>query len=249
MRRLRTILIASAGAAGLAASLALAAPAGAATAHPAMAAAPAAVASHHPHGISNATSVCGGACWDVSTVFAGRHEVQNAHNGFNLGDRIGLRRLSNAFSNEDTEASFTGFVGNVTIPGSACFAGLIPPQSKLCLDGLYTNDIVWQLVGAPDGNATDLCIGVAAAQVGQDLRLEPCESLTTLWVADGPNGNGGGDPFINAADPSFTNPLVATVVGGYTRHIHDQMVLSRENPSAGVVNDHKQIVVTQGPAN
>jgi hypothetical protein len=203
-------------------------------------------ASGHP--ISNATTVCGHQCWDVSTIFGGPGEVQNSHNGFNLGDRIGLRGLSDTRVNEDFEASFTGFVGTTFEPGTACFAGLIPPDSKLCLDGAYSSDIVWQLVGAPDSNATDLCVGVSAPAVGQKLRMEPCESLTTLWVADFVNSHDGGTPWINAADPSFSNPLVATVIPGTTAHIHDQMELTRENPSAGVVGDHQQIVITNGPA-
>lgn len=209
---------------------------------------PASASAAHPRPISNATTVCGSACVDVSTIFGGPFEIQNAHNGFNPGDRIGLRAASDAFTNEDFQASFTGIVGSVTTPGSACFAGLLPPDSKLCLDGLYHFDPVWQLVGAPDANQTDLCVGVTAPLQDQKLRLVPCQSTTTLWVADLPNAHSGGVPWINGADTSFSNPLVATVLGGDTAGIHDQMELTRENPSAGVVSDHKQLRVTDGPA-
>ena len=209
----------------------------------------AASASSHPDAITGATSVCSTLCFDVSTVYAGPAMIQNAHNGFAQGDRIVLRKASNTRLNEDFEVSFTGIVGTTFTPGSACYAGLLPATSKLCLDGAYSGDPVWQLVGAPDSNATDLCVGVSSAALGQKLRLEPCDNdLTTLWVGDAPNSDGSAMPFINGADASFANPLVATVLPGVTSGgLNDQMVLTREDPSAGVVNDHKQILVTQGP--
>jgi hypothetical protein len=208
----------------------------------------AASASAHPQAITGATSVCGSLCYDVSTVFAGPAMIQDAHDGFAQGDRIFLRKASNTRTNEDFEASFTGIVGTTFEPGSACFAGLLPATSKLCLDGAYSSDPVWQLVGAPDSNATDLCVGVSSAAVGQKLRLEPCNNdLATLWVGDSVNGDGGGEPFINGADTSFANPLVAEVIPGVTNGITDQMELAQENPAAGVVNDHKQVVVSAGP--
>jgi hypothetical protein len=195
----------------------------------------------------NATTVCGDFCFNLWNGYLGPNMLQNAYQGAGLGHVIQMRNGSNAYVDEDFEFSFTGIVGNAFTPGSACAAGLLPHSSKLCLDGTYFADPVWQAVFSPDSNSTNQCIGVARAFDGARVQLVSCQDKGTLWVSDTDNpGDNGNTPYINGADSGFANPLVLNL-NGSSHSPKLQLDLSNENPSAGVVNDHKQFGVYIGP--
>ena len=54
-------------------------------------------------------------------------------------------------------------------------------------------------------------------------------------------------PWINGDDTAFSHPLVLTVHNG-SKHPVNQLYLSAENASGGLVPDTQQFSVTAGPA-
>lgn len=203
----------------------------------------------------NATTVCGSLCFDLSSAYLGPHKIQDAKFGAGAGHVIFLRQASNSFTYEDFEFAFTGIVGNTFTPGTACFIprghrnGLLPATSKLCLDGLYFGDPVWEASFAPDSNGTNWCVGVPSATEGAQVQLVPCGigGGKDLWVGDVVNSGAPGYlPYINGGDSNFSNPLVLNV-NISSHNPANKLNLSRENPSGGTVSDKKQFNVVLGP--
>jgi hypothetical protein len=194
-----------------------------------------------------ATTVCSTACVDLSSEYNGPFKILRLKKAPFNGDNLHLSAASDAYQYEDFQPSFTGIVGNKTEPLSACGQGLIAATSKLCLDGAYGGDPVWQLIYAPDSNTTNYCAGAASISDGAAIQLQPCQDATTVWVGDTVYETTGVfgleyTPFINGADTSFANPLVVDV--GHANYLN----LNREDPSGGVVSDRKQFTVQVGPA-
>jgi hypothetical protein len=211
-----------------------------------LAAAGAASASSSPHVTKNATTVCGGLCFDLSSALLGPNMIQNAPGG---GPWLNLRQAGNARVNEDFQAGFVGFLGQF------CANGEIPATSYACVNyPSFWN--VFQANFAPDSNQTGLCVGVTTPGVSQRVSLVPCRGTTgaSFWVGDRAHGLGGdcrfpGNycPWINGADPATSHPLALTV-NASSRLPRNVLRVNPENISGGVVQDYQQFTTEPGPA-
>jgi hypothetical protein len=198
-----------------------------------------------------ATPACGSQCFELSSLRLGTHMIQNAyvHGDTGVGGRQGvkvnLHGGSNARPNEDFTGAAVGKLGQ--------FCGtLIPAESYACLNypGSYP---VYESDWSPFGNQRDLCVGVAVpGMAGENVTLQPCgQSAATLWVGDMSHaityqGNTY-TPWVNAADPNFSHPLVLTVDTG-SRHPWDQLKLQRLNLLSGqTVPDNQMFTLRFGP--
>ena len=215
-------------------------------------------AATHPH--KNATLVCAFNCFNLSnlqldgTGFGSF--IQNAHGGA-TGGSLNMRAEGINKENEDFGGGFITDVGTVGVPGSgACDTGLLPATSIFCTNAtVFSADPVFEANFAPDSNETGLCVGLAVKGVPQPVSLMPCGATTrTLWVGDAAQGLGGdcriaGNycPWIAASDTYLSHPLVLTVDNG-TRHPANQLGVTRENPSGGLVQDYQQFTTEPGPA-
>ena len=216
-----------------------------------LSAAGAASASSGP-GIKNATTVCGGLCFDLSNEQLGMNSIQNAHGGAS-GTSINLRRQGNLKVNEDFEAGFVGFLGEFCANDGG--NGEIPATSYACVNYPVFWD-VFQSNFAPDSNESGLCAGVTVPGVSQRVSLVPCAGVTgdSFWVGDLANGTSGdcrtsGDycPWINGGDPSTSHPLALTVNTG-SKHPTNVLRVDRENLSGGGIPDIQQFTTEPGPA-
>jgi hypothetical protein len=200
--------------------------------------------------IKNATTVCGDFCFDLSSALLGTDSIQNAYQG---GPWINLRHAGDARTNEDFEAGYVGDLGDYCPNDDDGGTGL-SADSYVCVTYPdYWN--VFEANFAPDSNETGLCVGLAVKGVPQPVSLMPCGATTrTLWVGDAAQGLGGdcriaGNycPWIAASDTYLSHPLVLTVDNG-TRHPANQLGVTRENPSGGLVQDYQQFTTEPGPA-
>jgi hypothetical protein len=214
-----------------------------------LSAAGAASASSHPT-IKNATTVCGGFCFDLSSELLGTNSIMNAVGGAN-GDALNLRRAGNARTNEDFEAGFVGFLGQYcpNDGGSGLSA-----SSYVCTHYPIFWD-VFEANFAPDSNTSGLCAGLTVRDESQPIQLVPCGASTrTMWVGDEEQGLGGdcrdsGDycPWIAASDTYTSHPLALTVDTG-THDPTNQLGVTRENPNGGLIQDYQQFTINTGPA-
>jgi hypothetical protein len=233
---IRKALAATAVAATLAAGLGAAGPA-------------AALASAGPR-ISNATTVCGDLCFDLSSELLGTSMIENAHKG---GPDLNLRRAGDARTNEDFVAGLIGDLGDYC-PNDGDHGTGLSADSYVCVTYPASWD-VFEANFAPDSNETGLCAGVAVRSVPQPLTLQPCGASTrTLFVGDAANGSGGACgalgvycPWISASDRYLSHPLALAVDTG-SHHPANQLVLRREDTSGGVVPDYQQFTIEDGPA-
>ncbi len=219
-----------------------------------LAAAGAASASTKPHHIKNATTVCGGLCTDISSA-----ELDNTGPGAFLMNAVGgasghslnLRRAGNSKTNEDFTGGFVGFLGQFCPNDGG--AGL-SPTSYVCL----TYPPFWDVFEgdfAPNSNETGLCVGLRHVSVAQNLRLVPCGASTrTLFVGDAAHGLGGdcripGNycPWVAASDTFISHPLALTV-NISSHNPQNQLAVTRENLSGGLVSDPQQFTTEPGPA-
>jgi hypothetical protein len=214
-----------------------------------LSAAGAASASSHPS-IKNATTVCGGLCYDLSSALLGTNSIQNAVGGVN-GDAINLRRAGDARVNEDFEAGFVGFLGQFcpNDGGSGLSA-----SSYVCTHYPIFWD-VFEANFAPDSNTTGLCVGLTVRDESQPVSLVPCGATTrTMFVGDAEQGLGGDCrvpdnycPWIAASDTFTSHPLALTVDTG-THNPTNQLGVTRENPNGGLIQDYQQFTTEIGPA-
>ena len=215
-----------------------------------LAAAGAASASPSPHVTKNATSVCGGLCFDLSSALLGPHMIQNAVGGA-AGTSINLRNDGNAKVNEDFTVGFVGFLGQFCENDGG--HGL-DATSYVCV----TYPPFWDVFEgnfAPNSNETGLCVGLAKPGVAQRVSLQPCGATSrTLFVGDRANGLGGdcripGNycPWVAASDTFVTHPL-ALKVNAFSKHPLNVLRVDRENLSGGVVSDNQQFTTEPGPA-
>lgn len=214
-----------------------------------MAGAAGASASGSPH-IRNATTVCGGLCFDLSSQLLGADLIQNAYKG---GPDLNLRGAGDARTNEDFEAGFVGFLGAYCPNDGDGGAGL-SADSYVCVTYPAGWD-VFEANFAPDSNQSGLCAGLAVQSVPQPVTLVPCGASTrSLWVGDAAHGLGGdcriaGNdcPWIAASDTYLSHPLALTVNSG-SKKPANQLTVTRENTSGGVVQDYQQFTTEPGPA-
>ncbi len=221
-----------------------------------LAAAGAASATAKPHAIKNATTVCGGLCFDLSNkqldITGPAAFIQNAVGGAN-GNAINLRRAGNAKVNEDFTAGFVGFLGQFCPNDGG--NGEIPATSYACINYPPFWD-VFQSKFAPDSNESGLCVGVTRGSVSQRVKLVSCRGVTgdSFWVGDAANGLGGdcrvpGNycPWVNGADQSTADPLALTLNGG-SKHPANVLRVDPEIVSGATVNDRQQFTTNPGPA-
>lgn len=198
-----------------------------------------------------ATPACGAQCFELSSLRLGTHLIQNAyvHGDTGVGGRRGVKVNLHGASNYRPNEDFTGAaVGSL---GQFC-GTMIPSTSYVCLN-FSPSFPVYESDWSPFGNQRDLCVGVALpAQPGENVTLQPCGvSPATLWVGDisHPLTYRGNTytPWVNAADPAFSHPLVLTVDHG-SRHPWNQLKLEHLDLLSGrVVRDNQMFTLRFGP--
>ncbi len=129
---------------------------------------------------------------------------------------------------------------------------IISPVSYACLNYPSTYP-VFESDWSPYGNQTDLCVGVRTpVRAGEPVTLRPCGvSAATLWVGDLHHSvvsNGRlYTPWVNAADPNVSHPLVLSVDDG-TYLPENRLRVQRLNLlTGGVVPDSQEFTITFGP--
>jgi hypothetical protein len=197
------------------------------------------------------TPACGFQCFELSSLELGTHMIQNAYiyrdsgTGGQIGAKINLKSPSNSHPNED----FTG--AKVGTLGSYC-GGLISGESYVCVN-YPASYPVFESNWSPYGNDSGLCAGLGRHRFnGANVTLQVCgSSAATIWVgdlADATTHNGHlYTPWVNAADPNFSHPLVLTVDAG-TVHPQDELKVERLNLLTGnVVPDAQEFTLRYGP--
>ncbi len=198
-----------------------------------------------------ATPACGSQCFELSSLLLGTHAIQSAYVpgdkgvGGKVGQPLNLRRASNSRPNED----FTG--AQVGTLADFC-GGLISAQSYACVrypSGYPVFESNW----SPFGNQTDLCAGVARADVNRSMvTLQTCgDTSRTLWVGDLANSvtHSGHlyTPWVNGSDPNFSHPLVLTVDTGTFRPAN-LLRVERLIPLAdNTIRDSQEFTLEFGP--
>jgi hypothetical protein len=208
----------------------------------------AASASAHPQAITGATLTCGFACNDLSSLITGPNKIQNANND----GWINLRSSGVLRENEDFIAGTVTEVGELGEPGTACGSGLLAPASIFCVSTTYAGDSVYEEQSAPDGNSTDRCVGLRAADISARVVLIPCGTALSTWVADSANGvevhGQSYTPWLNGSDSSDSNAgALALTVNTASRNPGDVLRANVEQVSAGFVPDIQQFAITFGP--
>lgn len=206
-----------------------------------------------PHGVSNATSVCGASCDDVSGELLGPGFILNASNlggtGGNQGRKVNLRAGSNAAPNEDYDIDVVGLLHQFCKASGG--NGQIPAGSYQCLTllPLTPNAPVFEANFTPNSLATSFCAGAVAPVNGYKLRLEPCGTTKTYFVEDLPDADYDTFtylPLIAANSASGTHPLVVTVREFGTSPAH-QVYLSQLNLTGSDGAVSSQLVIHPVP--
>jgi hypothetical protein len=195
----------------------------------------------------NATSVCSFGCFNLSSEQLGLHMIQNKSN--TKASKINLRIASNVFTNEDFTDDAIGSVSDYcsTTPNAQQFNN----SSYICQH--LSGDTVYEADWSPNSNESGECVGVAASNVaGQNVTLQACGQTTrTLWIADAAHGTFHHGhfytPWINGSDTQFSHPL-GLAVSLSSKSPADQLVLQRENLSAGKLPLTQEFTVEFGPA-
>lgn len=204
-----------------------------------------------PSSAPGATPACGANCFVLSSLELGTGVIQNAYVphdrgvGGRVGQEVDLRTASNNRPNED----FTG--AKVGVLGSYC-GGLISGESYVCIN--YPGNFpVFESDWSPFGNETGLCAGVARAGLNnENVTLQTCgTSANTLWVGDLRDAISHHGhlytPWVSAAAPNFSHPLVLTVDAGSGRP-GNQLKAARLNLlTGGVVPDAQEFTLRNGP--
>ena len=132
---------------------------------------------------------------------------------------------------------------NQVIPLNVTDSGLVNAASVIVDDTTLGSDLVLNTdytVG-PGNEVTILAAG--SAQGGDHLVItytDTHQNCPTAQQADSV-------PWINGGDTAFSHPLVLTVDAS-SKHPANQLYLSAENTSAGLVPDTQQFSVTAGPS-
>lgn len=200
-----------------------------------------------PHkAVSNATTVCAGACFDLSSELLGPNLIQNAYKGLS-GHNINLRQGGNSRTNEDFTGGFVGFVSDFCSddPSGQGFLN----TSYVCLH--YSNFPVFEADFSPDNNESGLCVGIATPGINnENTSLQPCGATNkTLWIGDVNNGDNDTLnylPWINGSDTQFTHPLVLRVQD-FSQHPANRLVVTHENLSGGEAISSELFNITGGP--
>jgi hypothetical protein len=204
----------------------------------------------------SATAACGFNCFSLSSILTGRHNIQNAYvphgNGLAItapvGTLVNLKQGSDNYTQTDFTQDFTGLIVNdfcVTDPPAN--SQEFPITGYICLH--YGLDPVFEANWSPNGNQSGNCVGVAVANVpNQVVTLQPCgETNRTMWIADLANAHIGATPWINGSDTNFTHPLVLTVNDG-TRNPINQLFVERLNLlTGGFVDNNQEFRIRFGP--
>jgi hypothetical protein len=133
--------------------------------------------------------------------------------------------------------------GDQVIPLNVTDSGLVNPGSVVVDDTTLGQDLVpgTDYTVGPGNIVTILAAG--RAQGGDQLVItytDTHQNCPTAQQADSV-------PWINGGDTAFSHPLVLTVHNG-SKHPVNQLYLSAENTSGGLVPDTQQFSVTAGPA-
>jgi hypothetical protein len=158
-------------------------------------------ASNHPA----ATPSCGHQCIDPYNREWGKGEVLDVLGGGNgkVGQLVVLSRQTNDNAGEDFTYNFDGPVTELVGTGQL---------SPVTIDH-YAGDYAFELTYSPNGEDSDLCVGLNAGVPAQGwrLKLEPCGvSADTIWIVDF-SGNGSGfASVISGTTTKFSHPLAWT---------------------------------------
>jgi hypothetical protein len=220
-------------------------------------------ASASPHTVKPAeTTVCNNSsmkCTNISSLLLnqgnGPDYVQNA-TGLGVvapslyqGRKVNLRQASNSRTNEDFIVRFLGTLGQLCGTGGV---NSIDPTSYACLN-YPTTYPVYQGQFAPNSDESGFCVGAMSATLGFKVRLEPCGSPRTFWVADLAAGTTVTlpapfqplryFPLEFAADTSASNPLVLTL-NPNTKAPANELFIQQENLQGGSVPDRQMFTLT-----
>lgn len=206
---------------------------------------------------SAATQPCGFSCINLSNQQFGRQFYQDVfQRNAAVGQPIILFRVSDAdpaldFTVTDIRAycTLSFFTTGICIPGpipvpytvgQLCAAG-VPLGVGTCFR--YPADLVFEVQYSPYGVNSNLCVGVAAANInGEGVSLQPCGvGPNTWWVRDSAHSyvspvNGQFyTPWVNAGSANFTVPLVLTYpANGYpTDRPRPQLFISQQQTFSG----------------
>jgi hypothetical protein len=190
-----------------------------------------------------ATKVCGKRCNDLFNVQLGYKFIPTAVGKY--GTDLDLRLAHNFLPSQDFIASQVGTLAQF-ING-----GLISPTSYVALNYPGTFP-VFEEEFAPYSVTTGFCAGVSRRDLreGGGVTLRDCgDTARTLWVGDLNNAIkdkhsifGFDLPWVNAADPNFSHPLVLTTDD------FGELYLSELSFNGGAVNDNQEWGVKLGPA-
>ena len=122
-------------------------------------------------------------------------------------------------------------------------SGLVNPGSVVVDDTTLGQDLVpgTDYTVGPGNIVTILAAG--RAQGGDQLVITYTDTHQNCPAAQQADSV----PWINGGDTAFSHPLVLTVHNGSKRPVN-QLYLSAENASGGLVPDTQQFSVTAGPA-
>ncbi len=214
------------------------------------------------------TIACGASCISLFSDTLGSGTTLNAYVpgdtgvGGKVGQKVNMHLAQNNRPNGDWIPSISGRVFQ--------FCGLLAndffsPTSYVCLN--YPFFQVFEMEWAPNGNASGLCAGVAVpGMAGENVTLRSCgQDARTVWIADRTNSTLGTDcrnpvtppvsagdptvnfcPWVNGADTSFSDPLVATLDTGTTNPTN-QMKLRRELLHNNIASSNQQFAFYFGP--
>jgi hypothetical protein len=154
-----------------------------------------------------ATQACGSDCVALVTEDYGP-QYTIADIGFPFRDRHITLATAGPYANEDFQREYVGNVAGLYAEG------IVGPA----LGQTWPRDWAYQYVYAPDGNVTDLCLGVpGTATQGTVVYLYPCGvNATTIWVPMYGYSQRGYEPLITGTDTNASTPYVLTAgaVGG-----------------------------------
>jgi hypothetical protein len=150
-----------------------------------------------------ATADCGYNCVDWYYQRDGSADIIEVDNGTAQTGQGTTVAAAGDYSAEDFE------IGGQETVSTYYKAGVV----NSTVNTYWGNDYAFELQYAPNGQASDLCLGVASnAYPNEDVTLQPCGvDATTLWIELAADKSDGYQPLINASDVSITAPEVLTV--------------------------------------
>jgi hypothetical protein len=147
-----------------------------------------------------ATTQCGNHCEDLYDQQEGIDDFIALDSG-TVQAGLGTQMLAaGRVSDEDFETINEGTVATFYAYGLVTAA----------VDAQFGSDTTYQFQYAPDGQGSDLCLGLASnATAGEAVTLQPCgEYVTTVWIDAAADETDGYVPLVNASESGSTPPLV-----------------------------------------